>query len=324
MKKIRWGIIGCGDVTEVKSGPGFQKAIGSELTAVMRRNGALAEDYARRHHVPKWYDDAAALIADADVDAVYIATPPSSHREYALAAARAGKPVYIEKPMAVSYAECLEIITACEDAKVPLFTAFYRRALPRFLNVKSLIDDGRIGTVCGVNIRFYQPPSEKDLQGAYQWRVDPAIAGGGYFVDLGAHMIDLLQYILGPIVEAAGSSSNRGGLYTAEDTVSAAFAFEGGVQCAGLWSFNAHEHIDVTEIVGSKGRITYPTFQHTPILLESNGMIDHFEIPHPDHIQQPLIQTIVDELRGTGTCPSTGRTGAMTNRVMDKVLGRLF
>jgi len=80
----------------------------------------------------------------------------------------------------------------------------------------------------------------------------------------------------------------------------------------------------VTEIVGSKGRITYPTFQHTPILLESDGMIDRFEIPHPDHIQQPLIQTIVDELRGTGTCPSTGRTGAMTNRVMDKVLGRLF
>src|SRR5213592_2609043 len=96
---VRWGIIGCGDVTEVKSGPGFQKAERSSLVAVMRRNGALAADYSRRHGVPKWYDDADALIADPEVDVVYVATPPSSHMDYALRVARAGKPVYVEKPM---------------------------------------------------------------------------------------------------------------------------------------------------------------------------------------------------------------------------------
>ena len=322
MNTIRWGIIGCGNVTEVKSGPGFQRARGSELVAVMRRNGHLAEDFARRHGVPRWYDNAESLIYDKDVDAVYIATPPSSHKEYALAVARAGKPVYVEKPMALSYSECLEMIQACEKANVPLFIAFYRRALPRFLKLKSLLDEGHIGSVRGVNLRFYQQPSEQDLQGAKQWRVDPEIAGGGYFVDLGSHMIDLLQYILGPIGPAVGFSSNQGKLYKAEDIVSATFTFETGAQGVGFWSFSAGENTDSTEIIGTHGKITYSTFGDVPILLERDGTVQPFDIPHPEHIQQPLIQSIVDELLGLGKSPSTGRTGAMTSRVMDRMLGR--
>ncbi len=118
-KIIRWGIIGCGDVTEVKSGPGFQKADGSRLVAVMRRNPALAEDYARRHNVPRWYADADALIADPEVDAIYIATPTASHKEQVLKAARAGKPVLVEKPVALTAAECEAMIAACQQAGVP-------------------------------------------------------------------------------------------------------------------------------------------------------------------------------------------------------------
>jgi predicted dehydrogenase len=323
MKTIRWGIIGCGDVTEVKSGPGFQKARGSDLVAVMRRNGNLAEDYARRHHVPKWYDKAESLIGDNDVDAVYIATPPSSHKEYALAVARAGKPVYVEKPMALSFSECQEIIQACEKANVPLFTAFYRRALPRFLKIKSLLDEGQIGSVRGVNLRLYQPPSAEDKKGVGQWRVDPDIAGGGYFVDLGSHMIDLLQFLLGPIGAAVGFSSNQGKLYKAEDIVSATFTFERGAHGVGFWSFSANEHLDSTEIIGSQGKITYATFRELPIMLERDGKVEQFDIPHPGHIQQPLIQNVVDELLGIGKSPSTGRTGAMTSWVMDRLLGRL-
>ena len=87
---INWGIIGCGDVTEVKSGPAFNKVPGSKLVAVMRRDAAKAADYAKRHNVPRWYNDAEALINDAEVNAIYIATPPSSHAAYALAAIKAG------------------------------------------------------------------------------------------------------------------------------------------------------------------------------------------------------------------------------------------
>ena len=316
-------MIGCGDVTEIKSGPAFQKARGSQLVAVMRRNGALAKDYARRHGVPTWYDNAESLIHDRNVDAVYIATPPSSHKEYALAVARAGKPAYVEKPMALNYSECEEMIRVFETAQIQLFTAFYRRALPRFLKIKSMIDNDEIGSIQSVLIRFYRPPSQADLTHAAQWRVDPAIAGAGYFVDMGSHMIDLIQYFLGPIVSAAGFCSNQGNLYAAEDTVSGTFTFGSGVLGVGLWKFAASEDLDLTEITGSHGKISYPTFGEQPVLLESKGTVRQFEIPHPAHVQQPLIQSIVDELLGSGKCPSDGKTGAMTSRVMDRMLGRL-
>ena len=322
MNKIRWGIIGCGDVTEVKSGPAFQKARGSELIAVMRRNGELAKDYARRHQVPRWYDNADALIHDQEVDAVYIATPPSFHKEHVLAVARAGKPVYVEKPMALNYAECREMIQSCEAAKVPLFVAYYRRALPRFLKIKSIIDESRIGEIRGVNVRFYHRPSANDQKGVEQWRVDPKVAGGGYFVDLGSHIIDLLQFFLGPVERAQGFSSNQGRLYEVEDTVSATFTFKNGAHGVGLWCFNAEENLDLTEIIGSTGTIVYSTFMDVPILLTNQRTREEYRIDNPPHIQQPLVQLVVDELLGKGRSPSTGQTGAMTNWVMDSILGK--
>src|SRR5690625_1222950 len=136
METVRWGIIGVGHVTEVKSGPGFQQAERSELVAVMRRHGERAADYARRHGVPRWYDDADALIADPEVDAVYIATPPDSHAEYAVRVLEAGKPVYVEKPMARTAAECEQMLSASRRSGLPVFVAYYRRAMPRFVKVK--------------------------------------------------------------------------------------------------------------------------------------------------------------------------------------------
>jgi len=197
MDTIRWGIIGCGEVTETKSGPALQRADGSALVAVMRRDGELAANYARRHQVDRWYDNAEALINDPGVDAVYIATPPSSHKDYTLAVVAAGKPVYVEKPMALNHAECRAMIAACEKKNVPLFVAYYRRALPRFLKVKSLLDNGAIGQVRFALVTFYRKPSDGDLNGVKNWRVDPRIAGGGYFYDLSSHSNEWLPYLLG-------------------------------------------------------------------------------------------------------------------------------
>src|SRR6266850_3456148 len=145
--EIRWGIIGAGDVCEVKSAPAMNKIAGSKLVAVMRRNGRKAQDYARRHGVPKWYDDVDRLINDQEVNAIYIATPPDTHELYTLKAAKAAKPVYVEKPMARTYRECRAMIDACQQADVPLFTAYYRRMLPNFLKIKALLNDGVIGDV---------------------------------------------------------------------------------------------------------------------------------------------------------------------------------
>lgn len=321
MQTIRWGMIGCGDVTEVKSGPGFQKANNSSLVAVMRRNGALAKDYAERHGVPKWYDDAEALIHDPDVDAVYIATPPSSHKEYTLLSARAGKPVYVEKPMALNFEECREMIDACRDAGVPLFVAYYRRALSRFLKIKELLDQQAIGQVRLVNITFHQPlrPDELDPDNL-PWRVIPDIAGGGRFVDLASHMLDFLDYVLGPIRSAEGFAANQAGKFPAEDIVSGAFVFESGVLGAGAWCFTSFDELDRTEIVGDQGKITYSTFDAHPIILTTNDGRTEFSIDYPPHVQQPLIQTVVDALNRIGDCPSTGESAARTSWVMDRML----
>tara|TARA_B100000809_G_scaffold183661_1_gene181557 strand:- start:3607 stop:4074 length:468 start_codon:yes stop_codon:yes gene_type:complete len=136
-KVIRWDIIGCGAVTEVKSGPTYQKTAGFELTAVMRQDLTLAESYAQRHNVAKFSNNAADIINDDNIDAIYIATPPDSHKYYALMVAEAGKPCCIKKPLVPSYQDCLAITQVFEDKKLPLFVAYYRRSLPRFTKVKS-------------------------------------------------------------------------------------------------------------------------------------------------------------------------------------------
>ena len=322
MKQIRWGIIGCGNVTEVKSGPGFQKAKGSRLVAVMRRNQKLAEEYARRHGVPKWYDNTDSLIRDPEVDAVYIATPPCSHKEYTIAGAKAGKPVYVEKPMAMNYNECLEMIQACEENNVPLFVAYYRRALPRFLKIKELLEHNTIGAVRSVIIVLYKKPTKNDFHNQNNWRVHPEVAGCGYFCDLASHQFDILQFFFGPIKAATGFSSNQMGNYEAEDIISGSFIFESGIHGSGLWCFSAYSNLDRTEIIGETGKITFSTFDTEAIILENDIGTQHFHIENPPHIQQPLIQTVVDELLGIGKCPSTGETASLTNRVMDQMLGR--
>ncbi|WP_400248150.1 Gfo/Idh/MocA family protein [Niallia sp. JL1B1071] len=315
-KEVRWGIIGCGDVTEVKSGPGFQRAENSKLVAVMRRNGELAKDYAKRHNVPKWYDDAVALINDPEVDAVYIATPPGFHKEYTILAAKAGKPVYVEKPMARNYQECLEMIEVCKQAEVPLFVAYYRRALPRFLKIKEIIDSGVLGDIRFVRTIQYQPPLNDDQA----WRVQPELAGGGLFLDLASHTLDILDFLFGPIKEAKGFASNQNGSYQAEDIVTGTYLFESGIHGTGTWCFSAHDHIDENEIVGSKGKLTFATFGNGPITLTTVGATEEWVIENPRHIQQHLIQLMVDELTGKGTSPSTGESGARTNWVMDQLI----
>lgn len=314
MQTIRWGIIGCGDVTEVKSGPGFQKAAHSELVAVMRRDAALAEDYARRHNVSKWYSDAEQLIEDPQVDAVYIATPPAFHKEYAIKAMKAGKPVYVEKPMAMNVAECEEMLEASRQADVPLFVAYYRRQLPRFLKVKELLESGIIGEarlVTTIHLGQFKKSS---------WRVQPEISGGGLFVDVASHTLDLLDYLLGPIASIQGFAGNQGHHYEAEDIVTGTYQFESGVYGTGNWCFTSFEDMDKNEIIGTKGKITFSTFQNNPIVVATSEGEEQYMIEHPHHIQQPLIQTVVDALRGQGICSSTGSSAIRTSKVMDDIL----
>lgn len=327
MTAVRWGIIGCGDVTEVKSGPGFRKAGNSELVAVMRRDGARARDYAERHGVPKWTTDAHALVNDPDVDAVYVATPPNAHKDAVLMCAAAGKPVLVEKPLAHTLGDARAIVDSCRAAGVPLFSAYYRRALPRFLKVKELIDSGAIGTPRAVAITHFERPRRPGPgDEGLAWRGDPAIGGGGIFVDIGCHAFDLLDYLFGPITGVAGFAARQGGLYPAEDNVTAAFRFEGGVHGNGRWCFTAydagasHMTTERTHVMGTAGELEFSCFANAPITLKTPAGVQVFDIPNPPHVHQPLIQMVVDELLGRGTCPSTGESGLRASVVIDSVL----
>jgi predicted dehydrogenase len=320
MRTVRWGILGCGDVCEVKSGPGFRKAEHSALTAVMRRDGAKAADFAARHGVQRWYDQAEALVMDPEVDAIYVASPPGSHLELALLAARAGKPAYVEKPMARTHGECLRMIEAFKSKGLPLFVAYYRRALPRFLKVRELLEWEAIGRVEAVTVRLAKPAPAPGPDGALPWRLDPEIAGGGLFLDLASHTLDLLDFLLGPLEDVSGRAANVTGRHAVEDTVEAHFGFKDGTRGIGQWDFASGRDEDLVEIRGSRGRIAFATFADEPVRLETPVGATRYPIPHPAHIQQPLIQSMVLDLNGKGTCPSTGQSAARTSKAMDAVL----
>lgn len=326
VKEIKWGFIGCGEVTEKKSGPAFSKISGSRVVAVMSRNADRAQSYAERHHIPRWYSDAWQLIQDPDVNAIYIATPPSSHATYAIMAMKAGKPVYVEKPLAASYADCQRINHVSKQTGVKCFVAYYRRYLPYFQKVKELVDTGAIGKVINVQIRFAVPPRDLDYnQQNLPWRVQRDIAGGGYFYDLAPHQLDLLQMIFGPITRVHGFSKNRGGLYETEDTVSASFEFADGLPGSGSWCFVAHEsaRTDRIELIGDKGQICFSVFTYEPIALHTSLGRQEILIQNPEHVQMPLIQSVVQDLQGISTCTCDCVSSTAVNWVMDRILHKL-
>jgi predicted dehydrogenase len=312
---VQWGIVGCGDVCEVKSGPGFQKAEGSALVAVMRRDQARAEDYARRHGVPRVHATADALIDDPDVQAVYIATPPSSHLELALRVAAAGKPCLVEKPMAMNHAECMRMVDVFRDRGLPLWVAFYRRALPRFLKVRDLLRDGAIGRPTSVHVSIKEPLAD-DIK-RKDWRFDPAL-GGGLLLDLGSHCVDLLDFFLGPATDVRGFSENMAGAYATADLANMVARFADGTLATAIWNFNADEKADALEIVGTEGRLLTPIFSDTDVVVTTQGRRHVLAIRNTPHVHQPLIQTIVDELRGRGRCESTGESGARSAWMLDR------
>ena len=327
MNYIKWGFIGCGEVTEIKSGPAFSEVEGSSVVAVMSRTEDRARTYAVKRGIPKWYTDAQELIDDPDVNAVYVATPPSSHATYAIMAMKAGKPVYIEKPLAASYEDCARINRISEETGVPCFVAYYRRYLPYFQKVKEIVDNGIIGKMVNVHVRFAVPPRELDYNKKnLPWRLQPDIAGGGgYFYDLASHQLDLLQHMLGVIIEAEGYATNMAGLYRVQDTFNACFRFANGITGSGSWCFVAHDsaRTDRIEIVGDQGMICFSVFDYTPVALHTEKGREEFEIPNPQYVQMPLIQAIVEDLRGGKTCDCNSVSATPTNWVMDKILEKI-
>ena len=326
MKRIQWGFIGCGEVAEKKSGPAFNDVEGSKVVAVMSRTERRARSYAERHHIEKWYTDAQQIIDDPDVNAIYIATPPASHATYAIMAMKAGKPVYVEKPLAATYDDCARINRVSEQTGVPCFVAYYRRYLPYFQKVKDIIKNGEIGKIINVQVRYACPPRDIDYAKPEQlpWRLRPEISGGGYFYDLAPHQLDLLQEFFGVIVDAKGFCANRGGLYQAEDTLSACFRFENGLPGSGSWCFVGHEAAreDRIEVIGDKGIVLFSVFNYEPIQLFNTVGTTTIEVPNPPYVQLPIIKAVIQHLQGIDVCTATSVSATPVNWVLDRILGK--
>lgn len=316
---ISWGIIGCGNVTEIKSGPAFYKVPGSSLVAVMRRDATKAKDYAERHGVSKWYTNASELINDPAVNAVYVATPPKYHEAYTIAALLAGKPVYVEKPMSVNTASCLRMQTASDQTGMKLCVAHYRRALPMFNRIKQLLDEGVVGKIRTVKLTMLQPDQSSVIAlTENNWRVDPEMAGAGLFFDLAPHQLDLMVYLFGKAVETYGLAANQAGLYKAEDVVTGIMRLENDILFNGQWCFTVAEGMeeDLVEINGSDGKISFPVFGYE-VTIQTGNEKKVLTFEPPAHIQQPMIAKVVQYFLGKGNNPCSAADAILSMTVMD-------
>ena len=316
---IRWGIIGCGNVTEVKSGPAFNKVPQSSLVAVMRRDTDKVKDYAERHGVPFWYDDALQLINDPNVNAVYVATPPKYHEEYTIAALHAGKPVYVEKPMATGTASCINMMNVSNKTHTKLSVAHYRRALPKFIRIKELLDTKTIGNIRTISISMLQPHQSGIIANTEtNWRVNPAISGAGLFYDLAPHQLDLMMYFFGTPSETYGIAANQAGLYEAEDAVTGIMRLPGDIIFNGQWCYTVGEGLyeDICVITGSIGKLSFSIFGHE--LTIHTGKEEKKEFFHPpEHIQQPMIEKVVQYFLGNGSNPCSAADAIESMRIME-------
>ena len=320
METINWGIIGCGDVTEIKSGPAFNKVGNSRLVAVMRRDAAKAKDYAKRHGVPKWYNDAQQLINDPEVNAIYVATPPLQHEEYSIAAMQAGKPVYVEKPMAVSSSSAGRIEQSSQDTGVKLSVAHYRRELPLFKRVKQIIDSGVLGNIRLINLQLLQPDNSPLITKTEEnWRINPALSGGGLFHDLSPHQLDLMIYFFGKVVKTSGIALNQATYYAADDIVQGTLLFENKALFNGVWCFTVppEEARDTCEIIGSKGKITFSIFRHNKLLIDQKGEQKEETFLVPENIQHPMIDKVVNYFLNDGPNPCPAGDGVEVMRIID-------
>ncbi len=318
MQEIRWGIIGCGDVTEVKSGPAFNKVAHSKLVAVMRRDAAKAADYAKRHGVPKCYSDASELINDPEVNAIYIATPPLQHEAYTLEALKAGKPVYVEKPMTLDASAAQRMTDAANQLNVKLCVAHYRRAQPMFLKVKELLAQHTIGDIRLISLKMLQPPNPALIAKTEDnWRINPAISGGGLFHDLAPHQLDLMTYYFGAVKSASGIATKQQQNTQVDDLVTGNILFENGVVFSGTWCFSVapQDQADECVIYGSKGKISFPMFGNKINL--TTDQTEELVFEPLQHVQQPMIEKVVDYFLDQGPNPCSGEDALITMKLMD-------
>ena len=309
--KLRWGIIGCGSVVLKKSGPSILQAGNHRIVGVMRRQPEKARPFAEAHGIGLCTSDAAELIHHPEVDVVYIATPPSSHKDYVLAAAAAGKHILVEKPMGLSAAEDHEMIDACTKAGVELFVAYYRRFHPHVIKMRQLLREGIIGKPLLARVNFAQPAPDGHDWG---WRIDPKTSGGGLFVDVVSHRIDLLNDLLGePVMTHGHVSSPAHG----QETASLLVSYSSGSAASILGDFTSTRKQDYFAIHGTSGSLVAQNLDGHAFELRTPGGSQAFTFEPASAPHLGLVQHIGLVLSGETPNATSGRQALQTDRILD-------
>lgn len=317
--KLKWGLIGCGDIARKRIAPALRDLSNCELVAVSRANFELAATFAQEFGAKRWHKDWRELIADAEVEAVYLATPVYLHAEQTIAAAQAGKHVLCEKPMAMNVAECDRMIAACEAHGAQLGISYYRHFYPVVDRIKSLITSGEIGApvLAQMNAfeRFDPGPTHPR-----RWLLERSKSGGGPLIDFGCHRIEVLMNLFGPVDKVSGLAGNVLFEREVEDTASAIFQFESKTQATLSVTHAALEPQDALSIFGSLGSL------HVAVLNEGELRIktasgERVEVHRPhQNFHQPLIDDFAQAVL-TGRAP---RVGGLIGREVTKVMEEIY
>lgn len=314
---IRWGILGCGDIVRKRVARAIQDQPDCELLAVCRRDAAKLHEFRRAFGVERGYTHDADLLADPDIDAVYIATPVRLHLPQTLAAAAAGKHVLVEKPMARTTAECDRMIAACRERGVQLGVAYYRRFYPLVARLKELLAAGEIGRPLSVSA-ITATPLDMAPGGDGYWRVLPEESGGGALMDVGSHRLDLMLDLFGDIQEVQAFCDTLTGPHPAEDCASLLFRFQNGMHGTLQCFFGTPANADDFTILGTQGRLSASPLNGSQLVVDLGKTQRSETLPPPTNLHAPLIADFAAALREGRPPRVGGDAGRRANEVMER------
>ncbi|OGU48384.1 MAG: hypothetical protein A2080_12340 [Ignavibacteria bacterium GWC2_36_12] len=318
MEKLRWGLIGCGDISKKRIAPALKTLEQCELLAVARANHALAESFAKEFGANRWYKSWQDLIADEEIDAVYIATPVYLHAEQTIAAAKAGKHVLCEKPMALDAKDCESMIETCKKNNVILGVAYYRHFYPVIKRAKEIILSGEIGEPTVVEIQAFEWYDRKPGEPRY-WLLEKEKSGGGPMMDFGCHRIEVLQHLFGNVKEMQSQLFNVHFKREVEDTAYVSLLFENHTHAIIRVTHAAYEAQDTLDIFGTKGSIHIPVLNGGTMIVktEKSERTEH----HPPHqnVHQPLIEDFTNAVLENRNPAVDGLIGRDVTLILDNI-----
>jgi predicted dehydrogenase len=313
---VRWGLIGAGDIAARRVAPALRDSAGSAFAAVARAHADRAAEFAQRHGASRWYADWREVLRDADIDAVYLATPVRLHAEQAVAAAEAGKHVLCEKPMALDVAGCDRMISAARAHGVRLGVAYYRHHYPVVGRLREVIASGEIGRPVLAHVQAFElfdPPAGHPRA----WLLKKSEAGGGPMMDFGCHRIEVLLDLLGPMAAVRGAPSNvRFHDREVEDTCIAHLRFRSGAEAVLAVTHAAQEPRDAVQIFATRGSAHVDVLNLGALRLVSGDGVREERHPPSPNLHQPLVEDFVAAVREGRSPTVTGEIGLEVNRVL--------